>query len=631
MTKRLGRHVVLGMAGHIDHGKTELVKALTGTDTDRLKEEKERGMTTDLGFAFLGDDITIIDVPGHEKFVKTMVAGVNTVDVALLVIAADDGIMPQTVEHLEILNLLRVPAGLIAVTKTDMVEQEWLELVITDIRNLIAGTVLEGAPIVPVSSITGDNIDRLTAAIVETAASVRRRQDRGVFRMPVDRVFTIKGFGTVVAGTVLSGTIHRDAAVELLPQQKRLRVRGIQVHDQSVEQGGTGFRTAINLQNVEKTAIIRGNVLAEPGFYRPTTAVDAHFSLLQSWQKVLKNRTRVRVHVGTSEVMGRIILLEHRGLEPGKEGFVQVRFEKPVVADRDDRFVVRSYSPVRTLGGGVVLDPHPPRHKRFDPDVSATLQRFLQGDPVQVVEEFLQRAGYMPMNADEIATGLGMPADQVQRLLDRLEESGEGVRIGKKRWMAAATLAALKRAVLDELDAYYENNPLRISMSGAEIRSRIRRPVDKALFDSTCALLVEEGVVEVDGDKLKRAGRDVSLPAAAVRLKEKIEAAYLADPWKPPRLSEVVSDLGKEAEPLISFLLESGTLVRLENEILIHGRALADAKEKIAALLDTTGGSTVSDIKELLGTTRKYAMPLCIHLDNTGFTERDGDLRILKR
>lgn len=631
MTKRLGRHVVLGMAGHIDHGKTELVKALTGTNTDRLKEEQERGMTTDLGFAFLGEDITIIDVPGHEKFVKTMVAGVNTVDVALLVIAADDGVMPQTVEHLEILNLLRVPAGLIAVTKTDMVEAEWLELVMSDIRNLITGTVLEGAAIIPVSSITGHNIDQLSAAIIETAATVRQRRDKGVFRMPVDRVFTIKGFGTVVAGTVLSGAVHQDDTVELLPQQKRLRVRGIQVHDQSVEHGETGFRTAVNLQNVEKTSIIRGDVLAQPGYYRPTTAVDAHFTLLKSWKKTLKNRIRVRVHVGTSEVMGRIILLEHRGLEPGDEGFVQIRFEKPVVADRDDRFVVRSFSPVRTLGGGVILDPHPPRHKRFDADVSATLKGFLEGDPLLVVHDFLQRGGYMPMNADEIATGLGMPGDQVLRLLERLEESGGGLRIGKKRWMAAANLAALKQRVLDELDAFYEKNPLRISMSGAEIRSRIKQPVDKALFDSTCDQLVEEEIVEVAGDKLKRTGRTVYLPDTARQLKERIESLYLQEIFKPPRLSEIVNDLGKETEPLVSYLLESGTLVRLENEILMHRQALAAAKEKITALLEKSGGSTVSDIKELLGTTRKYAMPLCIYLDNTGFTERDGDVRKLKR
>ena len=282
MSEPLGRHVVLGMAGHIDHGKTEIVKALTGTDTDRLKEEKERGMTTDLGFAFLGDDITIIDVPGHEKFVKTMVAGVNTVDLALLVIAADDGIMPQTTEHLEILNLLQVPAGLVAISKIDLVETDWTEMVVGDVKKLLKGTPLEGGPIVPVSPITGQGMDTLKHEIFRTAQNIHARQDTGVFRLPIDRSFTIRGFGTVVAGTILSGKIAPEDTVELLPQGKTIRVRGVQVHDHPVDQSSVGFRTAINLIGTDKEQVQRGDVLAEPGFFRPSSMMDAYFTAIDS-------------------------------------------------------------------------------------------------------------------------------------------------------------------------------------------------------------------------------------------------------------------------------------------------------------------------------------------------------------
>ncbi len=630
MTENSRRHIVLGMAGHIDHGKTELVKALTGTDTDRLKEEKERGMTTDLGFAFLGEDITIIDVPGHEKFVKTMVAGVNTVDLALLVVAADDGVMPQTVEHLEILNLLNVPGGIIALTKADLAEQEWLVLVSGDIRRQVTGTVLETAPIIPVSSISGMNIDLLKETVLQKADEVRERRDTGVFRMPIDRVFTIKGFGTVVAGTVLSGTIRIEDRVELLPGQKTYRVRGLQVHDQSVESSAIGFRTAVNLQNADKDEIIRGHVLAEPGFFKPTYCMDARFTLLKSWGRELKNRTRVRAHVGTSEVMARIILLDQEKLDPGEEGLVQLRLERPVTADRGDRFVVRSYSPVRTLGGGTILEPRAEKHKRFQSDLISRLEGLRSGESTVIVQDFLLRCGFVPINADETAKALGLRIETVENDLGRLEEEGRAQRIGKKRWLANESTHILKSRIMQMLDDFFQKNPLRLSMSGAEIRSQMKRPVDRAFFDIVCQKLAGEGKIEVQGDRIKLKGRAIELQGEMAELSKDVESAFLADHMKPPRSKELIEKHGKAVDDIIQHLFEQGRLVRLEEGLFIHTNAVEKAKKIIADYIHKNGPSPVSDLKEALGTTRKYAVPLLAYLDGTGFTIREGDERRLK-
>jgi len=631
MTERLGRHIVLGMAGHIDHGKTEIVKALTGTDTDRLKEEKERGMTTDLGFAFLGEDITIIDVPGHEKFVKTMVAGVNTVDLSLLVIAADDGVMPQTIEHLEILNLLNIQTGLVAVSKIDLVEEDWLSMVVEDVKRLLRGTVLQDASIIPVSPITGQGMDRLKESIFEVARTVQDRRDKGIFRLPIDRVFTIKGFGTVVAGTVLSGKIATDDTVELLPQGKTLRVRGVQVHDHPVQESSVGYRTAINLMNVEKEAVQRGDMLAEPGFLRPTSMMDVHFSLLKTWKKELKNRTRVRVHIGTNEVIARIILLDREAYAPGDEGFVQLHFEKPVVADREDRYVVRSYSPIRTMGGGFILDTYPSKHKRFEKDVIQKLQRLLKGDPSLAVLDVLETSWFTPMLSEDLAKSLGITKEDTLAHLTRLESAGDALRVGKKRWMSRKNHDILKRKLEQILATFHQENPLRLFMSGAELRSRIRQPVDRNLFEEIIQQLQEEKAVSVKGDRIQRKGHTARLTPEIQTLKNKIEKTLLSDPFNPPSEKQMVQELGEEVESLLKHMTESGDLIRLEAGLFLHKKAVEDASCKIRTYLQENARATVSDLKQCLGTTRKYAVPLLVHFDTTGLTERDGDYRRLKK
>ena len=630
MTERLGRHIVLGMAGHIDHGKTEIVKALTGTDTDRLKEEKERGMTTDLGFAFLGDDITIIDVPGHEKFVKTMVAGVNTVDLALLVVAADDGIMPQTAEHLEILNLLQVPSGLIAVSKIDLVESGWVDMVIEDIQKLVKGTVLEGGSILPVSPITGEGMDELKEAIFLSAKNVQDRRDKGVFRLPIDRVFTIKGFGTVIAGTVLSGKITPEDTAELLPQEKSLRVRGVQVHGKSVNEGTVGFRVAINLMSIEKEKIERGNVLAEPGFYRPTSMIDARFTLLSTCANELRNRTRIHVHIGTSEVTARMILLDKTSYLPGDEGFVQIHFEKPVVGDMGDRFVVRSYSPVRTIGGGFILDVHPTKHKPFQPDALEKLKKLFKGDPTLIVQEHLNTSRFTPLTEDDLARSLGITKEKLLTRLTELEERSDAIRIGKKRWMSKENQDILKRKIISQVDLFFQQNPLRLNMSAAELRSRMRQPVDRNLFETTLGDLQKENQLKVNGNQIRLPDHTIKLTPELESMKREIENRIQVDPINPPVKNELISQMGKDAEQILSHMIEMGDLILLEENLLFHKVAIDLAKQKVEEFLRNKGEATVSEIKQHLGTTRKYAVPLLVYLDTIGLTERDGDVRRLK-
>ena len=623
-------HVVLGTAGHIDHGKSEIVKYLTGTDTDRLKEEKERGMTTDLGFAFLGDDITIIDVPGHEKFVKTMVAGVNTVDLALLVVAADDGVMPQTVEHLEILNLLRIPAGLVALSKIDLVEKDWIGLVTDDIRNLLEGTVMENAPILPVSPITGAGMEELKSEIFRIADEVHAKQDKGIFRLPVDRVFSIKGFGTVAAGTILSGTLSPDDSVELLPQGKTIRVRGIQVHDRPVKISRVGFRTAINLQGLNKEDLRRGDVLAEPGFFRPTHMIDTHFVLLPTWKKQLKHRTRVRVHIGTNEIIARLILLDKKILEPGDEAFVQFHFEKPVVADNGDRYVVRSFSPVRTLGGGLVLDVYPPRHKRFDADVLIRLERRMSGDPSQLIEETLDRHRMAPLSTAEIARTLGLPEQEIEQRIEELDEEERIFRVGKKRWMSRASRDGLKHAVLNHLRTFHDAYPHRMGLSKAELRSRFKGGLDRMLSETILMMLDAEGGVHVHGDRIRLASHTANLSPKLETVKKCIEERLMEKPFSPPGEKELADELGKETKTVLDHMLETGSLVRLEEGVVMHARAVEKAIQEIRKYLQAQETATVSDIRQHLHTTRKYAVPLLIHLDGIGITLRDGDIRRLK-
>ena len=623
------RHVVVGMAGHIDHGKTALVKALTGVDTDRLKEEKERGMTTDLGFAFLGDDVAIIDVPGHEKFVKTMVAGVTSIDVALLVIAADDGVMPQTREHLEILRLLQIPRGLVVLNKVDLVETEWLELVVADIRGLVAGSFLEGAPILPVSAVTGDGILALEEAIRGIVRTAPSRRDKGVFRMPVDRIFSIKGFGTVVAGTVLSGVVHVEDTLELLPQGVPVRVRGIQVHEESVRESSIGLRTAINVHGVEKEMIERGHVVSAPGCFTPTSKVDARLCYLASAPAPLAHRARVRVHLGTSEVIARVHLLDVEVLRPGEPGLVQFHFEQPVIADHGDRFVMRAYSPMTTIGGGEVLDPHPLKHKRFDGAIREQLRRLGDGDPAQVVLDFLQKQVLAPCATEETARATSMPREACRAHLASLEQRSDAVQITPEHWAASTTVSRIISLITDSLARFHRENPLRLGIAMAELQSRIKPSPERSLCEYGVRSAVERGTIRFCGGKLSLPEHAVYLSPEHEKTRQAIARAFLDTPLMPPSVAEVAHNAGKDGEKILGYLVETGELIRMEEGVVMHRRGVEEAQVKLVEFFRSNQVGTLSELRQHLGISRKYAVPLMVYLDAAGFTRRDGELRRL--
>ena len=504
------KQIVLGTAGHIDHGKTSLIKALTNIDTDRLKEEKERGITIDLGFAFLNltEDIQlgIVDVPGHERFVKNMLAGVGGIDLVVLVIAADEGVMPQTREHLAICELLRVREGLVALTKIDMVEPDWLDLVQEDTAEFLRGTFLEGKPIVPVSSKTGEGLDALLAALRTLCQPMTPRSTTGPVRLPIDRVFTMRGFGVVVTGTLFSGSLHLDERVEVLPQRETARVRGLQVHNQSVSEAVAGQRTAVNLQGLEKADLQRGAVVVTPGRFPVTYMLDVTLALLADAPRPLKHRDRVRFHIGTSEIMGRVILLDRDEVQPGEEVFAQLHLEEPTVAAAQDRYVLRSYSPVQTIAGGMILNTVPAKHRRRRPQVLEQLTVLRDGTAVDALAVHLANAEYAGLQWSDFLLRSPLDEAALRSAVHSLREQGIGVAIDETPpWLLHREQYARARTqILQLLEAFHRTNPLKPAMFTEELRSKFPGMAEK-VFATLLQDLMAAGELEVSRDKVKLA------------------------------------------------------------------------------------------------------------------------------
>jgi len=469
------QHYVLGTAGHVDHGKTSLIKALTGIDTDRLKEEKERGITIELGFASLelpsGPTLGIVDVPGHEKFIKHMVAGAAGIDLVLMVIAADEGVMPQTQEHLHICSLLGITTGLVAVTKTDLVEPDWLEMVLSDIAEFLKGTFLEGAPIVPVSSVRESGLQDLLIQIDRTVGTLREKTDDGIFRLPVDRIFTMKGFGTVVTGTLISDKIKVGEDIQILPANINARIRGIQVHNESVEEAFSGQRTAVNLQGIEKSSIERGQVLVRPHTVWPTNRMDVTFQYLASNTKKLKNRSLVRLHTGTTEIMARMVLLGCEELAPGQEAFAQLTLTDQDVVVAGDHFVIRSYSPVTTIGGGRILDPLPAKHKRNDMKSLEDLKTLQGGTFPEKIAVILERAGFEGITYPALAFRLGAHVRRVREALEKLYTNRQAILLSgdEASALSATWFTHLENLLVKKLETYHQTNPLKEGISKEEL------------------------------------------------------------------------------------------------------------------------------------------------------------------
>ncbi len=469
------KQIILGTAGHIDHGKTSLIKAMTGTDTDRLKEEKERGITIELGFASLdlpsGEHLGIVDVPGHEKFVKNMVAGATGIDIVVMVIAADEGVMPQTREHMEICTLLGIRHGLIAMTKTDMVDEEWMELALEDIREFSHGTFLEDSPILPVSSVSGQGIPELVKTLDDIAGQLPPKRPSNLFRLPIDRVFTMKGFGTVITGSLVSGKISVGDTIMIYPSGITSKVRGIQVHNQSSGSAESGMRTAINFQGLEKAAVNRGEVLSTPGSLVTSYMVDVSFHYLASNQKPLKNRTLVRFHTGTSEVMGYLMLLEQDELPPGQTAIAQLRLDAPVAIVKADRFVVRSYSPVRTIGGGHVLNPAPQKHKRLKPEVIQKLRDLTSDDPDVIISYHIEQSGYSGVSFSHLKIMTNLPDKQLETQLQHLLSQKKIIQTDKDNriFIHQTTFDTLKEKFTEHVSDYHNANPLKAGMPKEEL------------------------------------------------------------------------------------------------------------------------------------------------------------------
>ncbi len=632
----MNRHVVVGTAGHIDHGKTSLVKALTGIDTDRLPEEKARGITIDLGFAFLeeanGLSIEIVDVPGHERFVKNMLAGVGGIDLALLVIAADEGVMPQTREHLAICALLHIRRGIVALTKADLVEPDWLELVKDDAASLLRGTFLENAPVVPVSAKTGAGLDDLRAALGRIAATAPARATDQLPRLPTDRVFTVKGFGTVVTGTLLAGRLAVDDRVEIYPKGIRAKIRGLQTHGHGVTEAVAGQRTAINLQNLERVAIDRGDVVGLAETLVPSTLVDGTLELLADAPRPLKTRDRVRFHVGTSEVMARVLLLEGQQLEPGERTFTRLRLEAPVVALPGDRFVIRSYSPVVTIGGGTLLDIAPPRFKRKAPPLLAHLGLLETGSPEAVVEEHVRHAGLSGMRTGALAGRVPYGPARLREIVDALARDKHVLAVERDWFVHPESYDRLRDRALAVLDEFHRAHPLRPGMSREELRGRAGA-ADERVFGHLLTSLDADGVVRIDRDKVRRADHAVRLDPAQQRVVDVIELEFLKMEATPPSPEEALARAGitgDEEHELFQVLTDAKKLVRVKESLFFHARALESIQDKLVALLRDRKEIGPADIKDLLGISRKYAIPLLEYFDGRRVTQRVGERRVLR-
>jgi selenocysteine-specific elongation factor len=536
------QHVIIGTAGHVDHGKSSLVKALTGTDPDSLPEEKARGLTIELGFVFLDipgyeKQIVFIDVPGHEKLVKTMVAGASHINAVMLVVAADEGVSVQTREHFDILKLLGTERGFVALTKSDLVDPSRLEEAEGEVKNLVRGSFLEPAPIIPVSATTGEGLDKLKAALIDIGRQVGLPEDSGIFRLPIDRVFTVHGFGTVVAGTILSGEVRVGDEIEVFPDRILAKVRGLQVHREKREISGIGNRTALNLQDIAKDRLRRGQVAAAPGSLSPTLRMDARLRLLPS-AKELRMRDRLRLHIGTDELIARVVLLEAGKLLPGESALAQFVLESPAVAVPGDRFIVRTFSPVFTAGGGEILDPGPERHKRFEGAALEGLKRF-EGPLEARVEQVFRKSHNKSLTADEAAILLGKSAPVIREVVGRLAESGILVRLPAEkaeRFLPADAWAALQEKTLAILRKYFSANPQQDAMPAADLKSQLEREVDASSVHSLIqALVAREKLIRVHSG-LALPGHKASLPPIERESADRIEAIYknagLEPPWR---------------------------------------------------------------------------------------------------
>jgi selenocysteine-specific elongation factor len=632
------KSVIVGTAGHIDHGKSSLVEALTGTHPDRLAEEKRRGITIDLGFAFLEEGeirFGFVDVPGHERFVSNMLAGAAGIDLVLLVIAADEGIKPQTREHFDICRLLGISRGIVVLTKADLVDRETCELVRLEVEDFVRGTFLERAAILAVSARTGEGLSRLKEELLRSGKDIPGKDPSRNLRLPIDRSFAIKGFGTVVTGTLVSGSVAAGDEVELLPQAERLRVRGVQTGGQAVPRALAGQRTAVNLSGIEHTEVKRGMVLAMPGRFRASRRIDVKLELLESAPKI-RQRSRVHFHAGTAETVGEVLLHGCGELVPGGAAFAQLRLQDPVLLLLGDRFIVRQFSPVITIGGGKVLDPLARRPLKRDTDRGSFLATLEKGNRENILQAMTEHSRF-GLSVADITVRTDWADQEIREAVQNLADSRQVRLISSEPLLllAATSFEGIRGRLLDRVERFHKENPLSPGMQREELRASLARRLRPEIFRAALGELSTERKLEVRGELVKLAGVEIALLPEEARSKEQMEAAFAKAGLAVPSLKEVLTQLPvepKRAEKLLQLLLREKSLVRISAELVFHQRALQELRQRLSEYKKAKGERiSVPGFKELTGISRKYAIPLLEYLDRERVTRRVGNERVILR
>jgi selenocysteine-specific elongation factor len=620
------KHIIIGTAGHVDHGKTELIGALSGIKTDRLKEEQQRGISIDLGFAAFklasGEQIGVIDVPGHEKFISNMLAGIGGIDMVLLVVDANEGVMPQTVEHLHILNLLNIPRGIIVMSKIDLVEADWADIVEEEIRDAVQGTFLAHAPVARVSSITREGIDDLTALIAEQVGHIPERDADGPMRLPIDRHFSISGFGTVVTGTLLTGTARIGDSVEVLPLGEQVRIRDIQVHNQKCSEARCGQRVALNLAGLQRENLHRGCVVATPGIFEQTSRFDARLTLLEDAPRGVKFRDPVHLYLGTSRVVGVVALLDRDQLEPGESALVQIHLDKPVVAHREDRFIIRSYSPMHTIGGGTVIDPAAEKHKRFRPEVQKALEELESGEGSFILQKLSELQCTRIKDLEQICA---LSRERISTNLEQLQNSGQALALGDQ-WVDTASMKLWLHRMQECVTRYHEENPLLPGMGHAPLKALLPRQLSNKAFEE---LTVRAGLERI-GEWIKQPDFTPEPDGAQEKIISKLVDEYRRAGVQVKGKTEMLSriEIGTQSiDDLLGYIFFTRQLIRLNDEIFIHPEAYSTALKALIRHFKQHQTLTLAEYRDLIGSARKPVQALLEYFDEHKYTLRKGDAR----
>ena len=627
------KNIIIGTAGHVDHGKTALIKALTGIETDRIKEEKKRGITIELGFAYLdlpdGEKAGIIDVPGHEKFVKNMLAGAGGIDLALLVVAADEGFMPQTREHLGILSLLNISEGIIVVTKKDMVDEDWLEIVCDEVRQEVQGTFLENAQIIPVSSYTGEGIEQLRQAIFTMIDQKTQIKNLDVpFRIPVDRIFSVEAFGTVITGTLIEGTMKVGDPVTVYPSRIESRIRNLQVHSQDVQEAYAGQRVAVNLAGLKKTDLNKGDVIAVPDSMHTTMMIDIHLTVLKDCDREIRNATRLHLYHGARDILCKIVLLDRDSVGAGESCYAQLRLEEEIAVKTGDRFVLRFYSPVETIGGGVILDSNPFKHKRNDAAVLESLKLKEGGSDREKISAALRDYSARFETLDFLQIQTGIPKEQFEQQINKLIKDKVAFRVSDNVVIHTDYLNRLKDSAVKLLESYHKENPLREGMKKDEFRNKLIKYEDISVVDKITDSLVNRKVLKYVNNCVALADFEVQQD----NNQQEIENAFLQGGFSPESPDQIAARFPKvkNFKQVLESLVNTGKLVRVEEKILLHAdyyhKALTLAKEHV----DQNGQITLAEMRDLMGASRKFAVAVLEYWDKRGITKKVGDARTFK-